>query len=66
MRGEFREKLGTFLFSFKFLFMDIVLTIIVLICLDYHYSTKEDMLRGIHAGEFIEHAEFSHNLYGTR
>eukprot|EP00794_Sanderia_malayensis_P017267 gene17267-18992_t len=32
---------------------------------DYHYSTKEEMMKAIEAGEFIEHAEFSHNLYGT-
>ncbi|XP_067908233.1 guanylate kinase-like isoform X2 [Heterodontus francisci] len=32
---------------------------------DYHFVSKEEMLRGIEAGEFIENAKFSGNLYGT-
>ncbi|XP_053121414.1 guanylate kinase isoform X2 [Hemicordylus capensis] len=32
---------------------------------DYHYVTREEMQKGIDAGEFIEHAEFSGNMYGT-
>ncbi|XP_078280266.1 guanylate kinase [Rhinoraja longicauda] len=32
---------------------------------DYHFVSREEMLRGIAAGEFIESAEFSGNLYGT-
>ncbi|XP_033104796.1 guanylate kinase-like isoform X2 [Anneissia japonica] len=32
---------------------------------DYHFTTREDMLSAIGRGEFIEHAEFSGNLYGT-
>ncbi|XP_071942621.1 guanylate kinase-like [Antedon mediterranea] len=32
---------------------------------DYHFITREDMLSAIGRGEFIEHAEFSGNLYGT-
>lgn len=33
---------------------------------DYHFVTREDMLKDVNAGEFIEHAEFSGNMYGTR
>uniref|UniRef100_UPI00398E3FD6 guanylate kinase-like isoform X2 n=2 Tax=Pristiophorus japonicus TaxID=55135 RepID=UPI00398E3FD6 len=32
---------------------------------DYHFVTRDEMLRGIEAGEFIENAEFSGNRYGT-
>nr|XP_032801863.1 guanylate kinase-like isoform X2 [Petromyzon marinus] len=32
---------------------------------DYHFVTREEMLRLIAAREFIEHAEYSGNLYGT-
>lgn len=32
---------------------------------DYHYVTREAMQSGIDGGEFIEHAEFSGNMYGT-
>ncbi|XP_008825255.1 guanylate kinase isoform X1 [Nannospalax galili] len=32
---------------------------------DYYFVTKEVMQRDIAAGDFIEHAEFSGNLYGT-
>ncbi|XP_037538249.1 guanylate kinase isoform X3 [Nematolebias whitei] len=32
---------------------------------DYHYVTREAMQSGINNGEFIEHAEFSGNMYGT-
>ncbi|XP_066572354.1 guanylate kinase isoform X5 [Amia ocellicauda] len=32
---------------------------------DYHYVTREVMQRRIEAGEFIENAEFSGNMYGT-
>ncbi|XP_030628953.1 guanylate kinase isoform X2 [Chanos chanos] len=32
---------------------------------DYHYVTREVMQSGIDRGEFIEHAEFSGNMYGT-
>ncbi|KAM9253713.1 guanylate kinase [Dugong dugon] len=32
---------------------------------DYHFVTREAMQRDIAAGDFIEHAEFSGNLYGT-
>ncbi|KAM9308661.1 guanylate kinase [Gastrophryne carolinensis] len=32
---------------------------------DYHFVSREEMQRGIENGEFIEHAVFSGNLYGT-
>ncbi|XP_008588612.1 PREDICTED: guanylate kinase isoform X1 [Galeopterus variegatus] len=32
---------------------------------DYYFVTREVMQRDIIAGDFIEHAEFSGNLYGT-
>uniref|UniRef100_F6UDH3 Guanylate kinase n=2 Tax=Monodelphis domestica TaxID=13616 RepID=F6UDH3_MONDO len=32
---------------------------------DYHFVTREEMQRDIDAGKFIEHAEFSGNMYGT-
>ncbi|XP_021107762.1 guanylate kinase isoform X5 [Heterocephalus glaber] len=32
----------------------------------YYFVTREVMQRDIAAGDFIEHAEFSGNLYGTR
>jgi len=32
---------------------------------DYHYVQRADMQAMIDAGEFVEHAEFSGNLYGT-
>nr|XP_013037947.2 guanylate kinase isoform X4 [Anser cygnoides] len=31
----------------------------------YHFVTREEMKKEIDAGEFIEHAEFSGNMYGT-
>lgn len=33
---------------------------------DYHFTTREAMEEGISQGEFIENAEFSGNMYGTR
>ena len=32
----------------------------------YHFTTKEAMTEAIAHGEFIESAEFSNNMYGTR
>jgi len=32
---------------------------------DYHYTDRASMQQAIEAGEFIESAEFSNNLYGT-
>ncbi|XP_063308879.1 guanylate kinase isoform X1 [Pelobates fuscus] len=32
---------------------------------DYHFVTREEMQRGIDNGEFLEHAVFSGNMYGT-
>ncbi|XP_073532986.1 guanylate kinase [Phyllobates terribilis] len=32
---------------------------------DYHFVTREEMQRGIDNGDFIEHAVFSGNMYGT-
>lgn len=37
-----------------------------MLCPDYYFVTREVMQRDIAAGDFIEHAEFSGNLYGTR
>lgn len=33
---------------------------------DYHFTTREAMQEGIDKGDFIENAEFSGNMYGTR
>lgn len=38
----------------------------LLLFVDYYFVTREVMQRDIAAGDFIEHAEFSGNLYGTR
>jgi guanylate kinase len=32
---------------------------------EYHFTSRDIMLKGIEGGEFIEHAEFSGNMYGT-
>ncbi|XP_040287636.1 guanylate kinase [Bufo bufo] len=32
---------------------------------DYHFVTREEMQRGIDRGDFIEHAVFTGNMYGT-
>jgi len=32
---------------------------------DYHFISREDMQKGIATGLFLEHAEFSGNIYGT-
>lgn len=32
---------------------------------DYHYISKSDFLQGIDRGDYIEHAQFSGNYYGT-
>lgn len=33
---------------------------------EYHFTNKEDMKKAVDNGEFIEWAEFSGNMYGTR
>lgn len=33
--------------------------------IDYHFSSREAMRKEIEEGKFLEHAEFSGNLYGT-
>ncbi|ETE72301.1 Guanylate kinase [Ophiophagus hannah] len=35
------------------------------LALDYHFVTREEMQKEVDAGEFVEHAEFSGNIYGT-
>jgi guanylate kinase len=32
---------------------------------EYHFVSREEIQRGINAGEFLEHAQFSGNYYGT-
>ena len=32
---------------------------------DYNFTTKEEMRKKIEAGDFLEHAQFSGNFYGT-
>lgn len=32
---------------------------------EYHFVTKEEMLKKIDRGDFLEHAQFSGNFYGT-
>lgn len=32
----------------------------------YHFNTKDQMQAAIDRGEFLEHAIFSNNMYGTR
>lgn len=33
---------------------------------EYHFTSKEEMKKSIDEGNFIEWAEFSGNVYGTR
>lgn len=33
---------------------------------DYHFLTREEFREGIEKGEFLEHAEYNGNLYGTK
>uniref|UniRef100_A0A8C5SFI8 Guanylate kinase 1 n=1 Tax=Laticauda laticaudata TaxID=8630 RepID=A0A8C5SFI8_LATLA len=35
------------------------------LALDYHFVTREEMQKEVDVGEFVEHAEFSGNIYGT-
>lgn len=63
--------LGTYIILTK-----VYLSYVVFICLfslfytltftDYHFVTREAMEEAINNKEFIEHAEYSRNLYGTR
>ena len=34
--------------------------------LDYYFSKRDEMEKAIESGEFLEYAEYSKNLYGTR
>ncbi|AST09569.1 guanylate kinase [NY_014 poxvirus] len=33
--------------------------------IDYHYVSKEDIWKGVANGNFLEHTEYSGNIYGT-
>lgn len=33
--------------------------------MDYNYTNKEDFMKLVNEGGFIEHAQFGSNLYGT-
>ncbi len=33
---------------------------------DYYFVGRDEMLKSIGNGEFLEHTEFSGNIYGTR
>ena len=37
-----------------------------ILSVEYHFTTREEMKKSIGAGNFIEWAEFSGNMYGTR
>ena len=37
-----------------------------ILSVEYHFTTREEMKKSIGAGTFIEWAEFSGNMYGTR
>ena len=41
-------------------------TTLALSFLDYYFVTREEMKKAIDNNEFVEHAEFSGNIYGTR
>jgi guanylate kinase len=34
--------------------------------IDYYFYKRDEMEKAIANGEFLEHAEYSGNLYGTR
>ena len=44
----------------------ILVSIVVVVFADYHFVSRDEMEKAIDNKEFIETAEYSKNLYGTR
>ena len=49
-----------------FVFFSSLMFVCSILSVEYHFTTREEMKRSIGAGNFIEWAEFSGNMYGTR
>ena len=46
--------------------LKILVSIVVVVFADYHFVSRDEMEKAIDNKEFIETAEYSKNLYGTR